>query len=386
MKSSPNRWALLLSMLMSACGGGSPSTPPAPKFSVGGGLTGLDAGKTLVLQNNGADDLTLTSNGRFNFASSMPQGAAYAVTVKSQPSNQTCAVTLGSGTLNAAVTNIAVQCTVKLNPLGISVTKSSTSWQGVAQTFTITAASGMDTGIGRVKLGPNDCTVRVAASSTTYKAWCTAPSAGADAYLTVFDIAGQTLKQVLVTLSDLPNTSSGFIVLDASGEPMDGDLSFYTGTTAAHPDVCVLQTKRAGMPLSPFLIWEIKRNDGGERSKSRTYTNIDDITKKQLWDGISYTYPTYNEINDPGNSQGYAQTINRQKLCGYDGWAVPGWGEMANLNGDVRYFPNTINNGYWTNKAGSREENAWYWNTLNGGTNETQRGQAGYVRLMRTGQ
>ena len=89
-------------------GGGS-----APTYSVGGSVSGLSG--TVVLQDNGGDDLTLTANGAFSFATKLAGGAAYAVTVKSNPSGQTCSVANGSGTINSAdVTNVAVTCSTPL--------------------------------------------------------------------------------------------------------------------------------------------------------------------------------------------------------------------------------------------------------------------------------
>ncbi|MDB6098646.1 MAG: putative lipotransrane domain protein, partial [Gammaproteobacteria bacterium] len=54
------------------------------KFTVGGTLTGL-RGSGLVLQLNGGDDLSFSANGGFAFGTRLGDGAAYAVTVKTQP-------------------------------------------------------------------------------------------------------------------------------------------------------------------------------------------------------------------------------------------------------------------------------------------------------------
>lgn len=67
----------------------------------------------VILQNNAGDDLVLTANGAFTFAKKVAMGGAYAVTVKGQPSapSQTCTVSGGgTGTANANVTNVAVNC------------------------------------------------------------------------------------------------------------------------------------------------------------------------------------------------------------------------------------------------------------------------------------
>lgn len=79
------------------------------KKTVGGTISGL-AG-TIVLQNNGGDDLSVSTNGPFTFQTAIESGDPYAVTVKTQPAHHLCAVTNGSGTIaNANVTNVAVAC------------------------------------------------------------------------------------------------------------------------------------------------------------------------------------------------------------------------------------------------------------------------------------
>jgi len=80
-----------------------------PTYSVGGAVSGLSG--NLILQNNGGDDLAANADGPFTFATVLSDGSAYAVTVSSQPTGQTCVVTNGSGTIATAdVTNVAVDC------------------------------------------------------------------------------------------------------------------------------------------------------------------------------------------------------------------------------------------------------------------------------------
>ena len=79
-------------------------------YSVGGTVSGLSG--TVVLQDNGGDDLSVTANGSFTFATAVAGGAGYRVTVKTNPSGQSCTVSNGSGTVGSAnVTNVAVSCT-----------------------------------------------------------------------------------------------------------------------------------------------------------------------------------------------------------------------------------------------------------------------------------
>lgn len=98
--------ALIAACSGSSSGGGGTA---ATKFTIGGSASGLSG--TLVLQDEGSDNLTLTQNGAFTFATGLANGAAYAVTVLTPPSGETCTVTHGSGTVSAAnVTDVAVTC------------------------------------------------------------------------------------------------------------------------------------------------------------------------------------------------------------------------------------------------------------------------------------
>src|SRR5687768_12520817 len=89
-----------------------PTSPAQDAFSIGGTVTGL-TGSGLVLQNNASGDLAIAGDGPFTFASTVPSGTAYNVTVLTQPTSpaQSCAVTSGTGSVSSAnVTNIVVSC------------------------------------------------------------------------------------------------------------------------------------------------------------------------------------------------------------------------------------------------------------------------------------
>ncbi|MEE4173677.1 MAG: choice-of-anchor D domain-containing protein [Xanthomonadales bacterium] len=86
------------------------------EYTVGGAVTGLESGESLVLQINGANDQTLAADGNFVFPA-LADGTAYTVTVAAQPTGQTCAVTNGGGTLAGAdVTNVSINCTDNTTP------------------------------------------------------------------------------------------------------------------------------------------------------------------------------------------------------------------------------------------------------------------------------
>lgn len=103
----PGRLAVLLAAtaVLSACGGDSEDNK---SYHVGGTVAGL-AG-TVVLQNQGVDDLVVTSPGRFTFATPVKIGKPYAVTVATQPAGQVCNVVHGSGNVSGEVTDIVVTC------------------------------------------------------------------------------------------------------------------------------------------------------------------------------------------------------------------------------------------------------------------------------------
>jgi uncharacterized delta-60 repeat protein len=78
-----------------------------PVFFIGGTVTGLPAGNTVTLLDNGIDPLSLTADGPFTFSQPV---TAYAVTIGTQPTAARCTLSNGSGTPTADVTNLAVAC------------------------------------------------------------------------------------------------------------------------------------------------------------------------------------------------------------------------------------------------------------------------------------
>jgi hypothetical protein len=98
-------------------------TCTAASYTIGGTVSGL-TGSGLVLQNNGANNLPVTSGATsFTFTTQVASGGAYKVTVLTQPSNpaQTCTVTNGTGAANGNVTNVQVACTTPTYTIGGSV-------------------------------------------------------------------------------------------------------------------------------------------------------------------------------------------------------------------------------------------------------------------------
>ncbi|WOB09499.1 hypothetical protein [Piscinibacter gummiphilus] len=89
--------------------------------TVGGTLTGLPSGTSVVLQNNGKDNLTLTQNGRFTFNNTLDDGDDYNVTVLTDPAGAQCTPSNNTGTINSKgddVENVLVTCTATGNITG----------------------------------------------------------------------------------------------------------------------------------------------------------------------------------------------------------------------------------------------------------------------------
>ncbi len=81
----------------------------ACKSTVGGAVTGLVG--TVVLQNNGGDNLSPSASGPFTFPTALPTGSSYVVTVFALPAGQTCFITgNGSGLALGSVSNVEVSC------------------------------------------------------------------------------------------------------------------------------------------------------------------------------------------------------------------------------------------------------------------------------------
>ena len=110
--------AASLSLFLAACGGGDLSFG-----TVGGTVTGMNSGQSVTLQNNGGDDLTVTGNTPFTFATSLVELTKFTVTVLTQPAGQTCVVTRGVGVIpNDGSTANKVTVTCAANTLGGVVT------------------------------------------------------------------------------------------------------------------------------------------------------------------------------------------------------------------------------------------------------------------------
>jgi hypothetical protein len=173
---------LTLTVLVLAGGCGNSSNDPPSTYFVGGTVSGLTG--TVVLQNSGSGNLSVTGNGPFSFVAKQTAGTAYAVTVFAQPTDpwQTCLVSGGTGAVGAAdVTTVTVTCTDD-SPRIAFVTSvfgngQLSSWTGAGAAVGLAAADAV-------------CQARATAAglSGTFVAWLS--SSTSDAYCRIHGLPG----------------------------------------------------------------------------------------------------------------------------------------------------------------------------------------------------
>jgi len=97
--------------------------PTTVTDKIGGTISGL-SGTGLVLQDNSGDNLAVSKNGSFTFATAIANGSAYSVSVLTQPTgpSQNCVVSGGGGTASANITGVQISCTTITYSIGGSIT------------------------------------------------------------------------------------------------------------------------------------------------------------------------------------------------------------------------------------------------------------------------
>lgn len=80
-------------------------------YKISGTVTGLAEGKQVRLLNQGGDETTVSANGGFQFDALTAKNGSYAITVGTQPQNQICTVSNGTGAgVVADISNVQVAC------------------------------------------------------------------------------------------------------------------------------------------------------------------------------------------------------------------------------------------------------------------------------------
>jgi uncharacterized repeat protein (TIGR03803 family) len=102
--------------------GGPDGRDAPPSHTIGGSVSGLAAGESLVLLDNGTDALTVASNGTFTFQTAIQTGSTYAITVASTSGSLTCSVAAATGAVGTAnIANVVVTCAPLAFALGGSI-------------------------------------------------------------------------------------------------------------------------------------------------------------------------------------------------------------------------------------------------------------------------
>ena len=193
-----------------------------PTYSIGGSVSGLTG--TVTLQNNGGDNLALSANGGFTFATAIYDNTSYNVSVSTQPTGQICTVTNGVGTLSgAAVTTVAVSCAdIPTYSIGGSVS-------GLTGTVVLQNNSGDD-----LTLSANGSFTFATSlnDTTTYNVSVLTQPGAQTCNVTngVGTLSGAAVTTVAVTCADIPQYSIGGTVTGLSGG-INLDLTSGTGVT-----------------------------------------------------------------------------------------------------------------------------------------------------------
>ncbi len=83
-------------------------------YTVGGTVSGLVG--TVVLQNKGGDNKTITANGTYTFGTKLDPGETYSVAILTQPDGQYCSLVNKTGTIvGSSVANVNVSCVAPSN-------------------------------------------------------------------------------------------------------------------------------------------------------------------------------------------------------------------------------------------------------------------------------
>ena len=338
-------------------------------YTVGGTLSGLAGSQSVVLQDNGTDNLTLSSNGSFTFATSVAQGSPYNVTVLTQPTIQTCTVTNGSGTMGGAnVTNVSVSCVTNTTTLSTSVSSlalsktgyteygvSGTPSSGVARTITVNNAGAypavnLSIAYPTWPSGTNassTCGSSLAASSSctiTITPGNTATSDGTNPCTTT---GTAPVAQTISISADNASTVSSTAVILGYGCIMQGGYIYaFDDTTSASTSVGGKAATTSNQPSG--IIWASNGSGGTSNigiygisetsTTSRPNPNSGQVTGQTACNGNIdgscdsnniYVYYQTTATNHPINTSLYATGLCKATISGFSNWYLPAICEMG---------------------------------------------------------
>jgi hypothetical protein len=302
------------------------------------------------LQNNLADDLTVTANGNYSFSRKLKNNSSYNITVLTQPQNppQTCIVSNGSGKiLSNNITNITISCAT--NTVITPVFSPTPGIYASQQTISITTAT--------------------AGATIYYTTDGSTPTIASSVYSTPFSIwsvAGKTIKAyaVFAGLPDSPvvtgvysyqTIKTGQTISFAAGDDAataQGVSPSYTGPTQ-HPTYTSDYTTTDNYT---GLVWR-------SCSEGQTGAGCAGGASTSSFAAGSASCSALNAMN-AGN--GYAGSTN---------WRLPTMRELLTLLDyslavytiNTAIFPNTANFAYWSSTPYPPNGGfAWYTDYTNG--------------------
>ena len=145
-----------LCALLGACNGYiSLGSPIGSVFSIGGTLSGLPGGQSIVLLNNGRDSLTLAANGPFVFGGLVPFDDSYLVTISTQPASANCVVTNASGTISGLTVDLRNMGLEGSKVEGAGIPTGATVSSVTATTIVLSANATASTVGAQIRLFPN---------------------------------------------------------------------------------------------------------------------------------------------------------------------------------------------------------------------------------------
>jgi len=237
-------------------------------YSVNVTVEGLNSG-TVILQNNGGDDLSFNSNSSQSFSALLTNTQSYSVTILSQPSspNQNCVISNGSGVINNANAEVTVLCTTLQYNVGVDVS-------GLANGVTLNLLNNAETlditsnGLSNFATALDDLSayaVSITTQPSSPNQQCLIASNNASGNLNganeVISIQCTTLQYTVgVDVSGLATGNS--VVLDNNGEALtvmsDGQFNFATALDDTTPYIVMVTTQ----PTSPNQICSVVSASG----------------------------------------------------------------------------------------------------------------------------
>ena len=303
-------------------------------YSVGGTVSGLGSGQTVTLQNNDTNSTPITSNSSFTFSTPVAEGSAYVVTIKTQPTEQTCTVTNGTGTMGASnVTNVSVTCLTNNTTLSVSQNGTITV-SGASGTITVTNTGSVHSAYNVHAVLPGGWTGVTQDSSN-----CS----------TIAPNGSCTLSFT----SAVPYVAQGNIII--------------TGDNITSPPTTAL-----GFTINGYYVWAIDSPSALEILDTSDFTPIQWGNPVSLGqDGTSNMYGAANTqliANAPGIGYSAAITCNDSLNGGVSGWYLPAVCQLgAGLEaGCSSTFPNIYTN-LISLGFGNITNNSYYWSSSQSG-------------------